>query len=264
MLLAFCSAGLAAASAWLGKPWGLWLPTLVLTASWLLGQSLRLLWSPDLTRALAQLLQRSRLSGGLMLFSFPLVLIGLLLPPEETGGLIIPPAEALFAQELEPTRTVSALTDQDTPIPLLITPVRDADLLRKHEAKFIEQLHGSHPAVPLAAGDPSQNCHGWVFTGGQFFIDGIEVPRILEDNGYFPVANPQPGDLAIYRELSSGIISHTALVRMVTEEGVVLVESKWGMLGRYLHVADKLRLASPPTYYRSNRPGHLLRSLPQA
>ena len=36
----------------------------------------------------------------------------------------------------------------------------------------------------VAPVDPACNCHGWVFTGGRFWVSGEDVPRILEDNGY--------------------------------------------------------------------------------
>src|SRR5207248_516297 len=45
-------------------------------------------------------------------------------------------------------------------------------------------------------------------------------------------------------------------------DGVVLVESKWGQLGRYIHTcADHIYGDNTCTYYRSSRTGHVLRGL---
>src|SRR5206468_7019484 len=69
------------------------------------------------------------------------------------------------------------------------------------------------------------NCHGWVFTGGKFNLSPDAVELILKENGYQETHEPQPGDLAIYRQ--AGVISHTAIVRYVTEGQPVIVEGKW-------------------------------------
>jgi hypothetical protein len=103
------------------------------------------------------------------------------------------------------------------------------------------------------------NCHGWVFTGGRFGLEGGDVERILQDNGYQAVTTPQAGDLAIYRD-RYGHIGHSAVVR-AAEEGRVLLESKWGHLGRYLHRPEDYRPVLAWTYYRSPRHGHLLQGL---
>ena len=64
------------------------------------------------------------------------------------------------------------------------------------------------------------------------------------------------GDLVVYRQGST--ISHTAVVRYVTEGQPVLVEGKWGTLGVYLHPADKSFYGTEFTFHRSGRSGHLL------
>ena len=57
---------------------------------------------------------------------------------------------------------------------------------------------------------------------------------ILADNGYVVVDEPREGDIVIYRD-GLGQVQHTGLVRFVGTDGLVLVESKWGSLGIYLH-----------------------------
>jgi hypothetical protein len=108
------------------------------------------------------------------------------------------------------------------------------------------------------------NCHGWVFTGGQFWVKCEDVPMILQDNGYRPVHRPEADDLAVYCD-DSGQVMHTGVVRYASSEEVVLVESKWGRADCFLHLHDKLGYGySTCTFYRSPRPGHLLRGLDAA
>ena len=98
--------------------------------------------------------------------------------------------------------------------------------------------------------------HGWVFTGGRFWVSGTEVDRILTENLYQPVTTPRPGDIVVYRMGTS--VAHTGIVRYVTESLPVLVEGKWGCTGVYLHPVDKSIYGTSFTYYRSPRTGHLL------
>ena len=55
----------------------------------------------------------------------------------------------------------------------------------------------------------------------------------------------------VYRDEQNEIV-HTGLVRMAFDDGRVLVESKWGLGGRYLHLAnDEPSLKSFAFYRRS-------------
>jgi len=54
-------------------------------------------------------------------------------------------------------------------------------------------------------------------------------------------------------------VIHTGLVRFVDDDGVILIESKWGPLGVYLHPPEAQPWGHDFTFYRSPRPGHLLR-----
>jgi hypothetical protein len=104
----------------------------------------------------------------------------------------------------------------------------------------------------------SCNCHGYTFTGGRFAIPGHEVDGILEDNGYQPSTLAQPGDVAVYRD-ENGQITHTGIVRALAADRVILIESKWGMAGRFIHAHDRHPYSgSVCTFYRSSRTGHLL------
>jgi hypothetical protein len=100
------------------------------------------------------------------------------------------------------------------------------------------------------------NCHGWVFAGGRYWIGGKQVQTILDDNGYFPVDCPEAGDIIVYRNRNNDIL-HTGLVRVADEWGI-LIESKWGSRGRYVHTPENQGYSLEYTFYRSARGGHLL------
>src|SRR5262249_51211334 len=105
------------------------------------------------------------------------------------------------------------------------------------------------------------NCHGWVFAGGRFFIASDDVPDILKDNGYYEVAHPRAGDLALYR-YGDGRVAHTGIVYSA-QGGHVEVQSKWGILGGvYRHASHVHPYQSCQcAYYRTPRGGHLLHGL---
>jgi hypothetical protein len=100
------------------------------------------------------------------------------------------------------------------------------------------------------------NCHGWVFAAGEHWISNDDVELILADNGYRAISQPQTGDLAIYRQ--NGKVVHSAIVRTLAENGSTLVESKWGWMGSFIHLANDSCYGQSITYYRAPRVGHTL------
>jgi hypothetical protein len=106
--------------------------------------------------------------------------------------------------------------------------------------------------IVRADADYTANCHGWVFTGGRHLLKGTGVEMILEDNGYQIVKKPQPGDVIVYRDLVNQIV-HTGIVRVAFDDGQVLIESKWGIAGRYLHLAEDQYYSKYFAFYRSPR-----------
>jgi len=148
---------------------------------------------------------------------------------------------------------VHALTDQGTPIPLrrlVADGFPDAD----------------EPLVPerfacrvIDSGDPSDraNCHGWVFTDGDYLVPGEHVDSILAENGYEPVDRPKIDDLIVYRG-ADGRVVHTGRVKAVGREGFTLIESKWGSLHTYFHLPEDQCYSSEFRFYRSARKGHRL------
>lgn len=157
-----------------------------------------------------------------------------------------------------------AVTDRGRPIALYTAankPALPDRRLPDPGVYWPEQAFGSH-LIRTARPDPNYNCHGWVFTAGQYILAPDDVQRILEDNGYYEVQQPKPGDVVIYYD-PAGMITHTALVRAVGDDGFVLVESKWGCSGaRYLHLPD-LWFSAKYVYYRTNRGSHVVQGLEQ-
>jgi hypothetical protein len=156
-----------------------------------------------------------------------------------------------------PDKGVILTTDLGTRVAAHVPRVpRDGVALRAGEDKMLHT--DGHAGHVIRRGPPGDhcNCHGWVFTGGRYLLGGPEVELILRENGYQEVQVPEPGDVVIYRQGEHTL--HTAVVRYVAEGQPVLVEGKWGPLGVYLHPADKSCYGTEYTFYRSERPGHLL------
>lgn len=103
------------------------------------------------------------------------------------------------------------------------------------------------------------NCHGWVFTGGQYWVRSEDVQSILDDNGYAPVTTPRAGDLVIYRNAVG--VAHTGVVRYIADGQPVMIESKWAWMGVFLHPVHKSVYGDNFAYYRSPRDGHVLAGL---
>lgn len=126
---------------------------------------------------------------------------------------------------------------------------------------YCETLEGnfSDRRILRAAQDTKSNCHGWVFTGGQYLLMGKNVEVILADNDYHVVSQPQVGDIIIYRNGFNQIL-HTGLVRSAWDDGTVLIESKWGIDQRYLHLPEDQHYSQQFTYYRRTQPSRLTAS----
>jgi hypothetical protein len=128
------------------------------------------------------------------------------------------------------------------------------------EEALIELERYALEVIRIQEPNPASNCHGWVFTGGAFCVAGEQVDTILIDNGYQPVDKAEGGDLIVYRD-NSGLPAHIGIVCFVSAEGMVLVESKWGPLGVFLHAPDMQPYGTQFSYWRSPRVGHRLRGL---
>lgn len=148
-------------------------------------------------------------------------------------------------------------TDLGNPISSKIpTKLRAADEVASVESKYLSQSQLDRWTIRRSPPDDRSNCHGWTFARGEFWITGKDIEMLLWQNQYTLQTNPEPGDLIVYRNGAS--IDHTGVVRYVTPNEPVLVESKWGTYGVYLHPAERSPYGHEFAFYRSPRQGHQL------
>ena len=130
------------------------------------------------------------------------------------------------------------------------------DMKMEEERELLQDMHISMHIIQHEPANDDSNCHGWVFTGGRYWVLGRSVDSILQQNNYEPTKSPRPGDLVVYR--NDAKVAHTAIVRYVTDGMPVLIEGKWGALGVYLHSVDQSCYGRNYMFYRSPRQGHQL------
>lgn len=159
----------------------------------------------------------------------------------------------------DPVEAVQAAvrTDAGTEIRIVITPPEETSDAAG-EVAMLERFQLRHRVIRTAPADASYSCHGWVFTAVPCHLSGGDVEVILRENGYREVAAPRAGDLVVYRD-AGGAVAHTGVVRVAGPDGLVLVESKWGARGRYLHRPEGCCYGGRIAYYRGKRADHRLK-----
>jgi hypothetical protein len=164
--------------------------------------------------------------------------------------------EAFMEGELHEDVELVAVTDRGRVIPVFRYSTSNTP---ERALAISESLKSDTDSTAIfrAPPDPRANCHGWLFTGGRFLIKGDDVQQILDDNGYGRVSEPEAGDIVVYRD-NSGYISHTGLVRGILDDDTIIIESKWGVEGTYLHAPEAQPFSQVFDFYRSPRSGHLL------
>jgi hypothetical protein len=253
LAVVFLSGGIAAALS--EQDAGFWLPMLTVGGGYLLLAAIRQYGAKVFT-----LLGARHAHAAVILIAGPALAIfwahrldRATQPPELDLSAI--KARHVWEPKLTPAQSV-AHTDQGHVLPLygnLLDDIEDA-ALKRIEDSIRKSM--TLQVIQTADADKSCNCHGWVFTGGRYSVRGMEVDRILEDNGYTEVSRPQPGDAIVYRS-ESGTVLHSGVVRVVAND-LILIESKWGPNGRFLH-APETQVYSPRwAYYHSTRHGHEL------
>jgi hypothetical protein len=252
----------AAGSALAGLPPYAWFPPACLAAVWLLFAACR----AGLPAAAGRLLHAPRFQAA-SLFLAGLALVGWQAADQaaleerdlrESDEHI---ASALTAPPLEELSGEHALTDAGRRVALWRVGAGYAGASAEQEVGYLRANGYDLKLIQTGRVDPGYNCHGWVFTGGKRWVRGKEVEGILRDNRYQRVSRPGAGDLAVFRD-AAAVVTHSALVRGVNEDGTVLLESKWGTIGRYVHTeAAHAYAIHSCAYYSSPRGGHLLRSV---
>jgi hypothetical protein len=161
-----------------------------------------------------------------------------------------------------PVRRAEAVTDKGRPLGLFHFKVHST---AAEVERFMQSAEKDHlQMIRLTEPNPASNCHGWVFTSGRYGIRDADIASVLVDNGYVAIEEPREGDLAIYTDGSK--ITHSGLVRIANRNAPILIESKWGPFGVYLHAVDKQPFPGACKFYRSPRGSHLVvvRDMPDA
>jgi hypothetical protein len=237
-----------------GRPPGQWWPLVALAAFCAAAQASAL----PRVRQWARRLFEPRMVWGLLLIVSPAVSWYLIVQADRAVRL------PLFLQDVSVDSLrfsqERAVTDRGREIQLFA--YGESESLEENEKLVLAEEHFMYQVIRLAKPDLTCNCHGWVFTGGRAGIPSSQVDAILLDNGYVEVLAPEDGDLVVYR-YANGTAIHTGLVRYVGSDGVILIESKWGPLGVYLHPPEAQPWGHEFAFYRSLRQGHLLRLTPE-
>ncbi|HUE70304.1 MAG TPA: hypothetical protein VMP01_05390 [Pirellulaceae bacterium] len=167
-------------------------------------------------------------------------------PPVLTARPLNMELETQFVGVSDRGREISLFRSATEPI---------APQLAYHLVNLRDHPQSSGTVIARGVPDSSTNCHGWVFAGGEFLLDMDGIQTILADNGYTPCTAPQPGDVIVYFA-GDEVPVHTGLVSGVLRDGTVIVESKWGVDGRYLHRPEDQPYSARFAFYRSDRGGN--------
>jgi hypothetical protein len=264
-VLAGAGVGLAALAAQL--PEQVWLPPLALAGVCALLGLVRQPLTARLVRSLLAAAQSRPVHATALLLLGP-ALIGWRLHEMDRAVEVLNEKDLAVSRgdgevELEQVAVQVAVTDRGQTLRLWAASAQMADAESEAaEASYLQRSGMGQRLIRTGDAHLECNCHGWVFTGGRHWVRGEQVDLILRDNGYRQVTEPQPGDLVVYRD-QAGAVLHTGLVRLADEHGLVLIESKWGRLGRFIHpVAQHCYPDAVPCYYHTPRGGHLLLGLP--
>ena len=259
--LAVSLGALAAVAGLLGEPLYLWMPSIVLSAVCCL---CLLAGSNRLERALnhAIALVRGRVLPWAVLLAAGPVLAFVWIwrfdaettPPQP--DFVANPAFA--AVELERATPSVAYTDAGRPLPLYRSTQHLSQVeLSATDSSLVEAWGLNTHVIRTAAASEDYNCHGWVFTEGHCWVKGEDVPTILEDNGYHTVSHPLVGDIVVYHDYG-GRVAHCGVVRVASPDAPILIESKLGKGGRFVHTPEALRYGVDFAYYHTARPDHSL------
>ncbi len=116
-------------------------------------------------------------------------------------------------------------------------------LLDLEAEKLLHDPQYAFQFIRTAPADVSYNCHGWTFRAGKRSVSDSEVTEWINSPRYKPIiTRPMPNDIVIYYE--DNTICHSGVVQSISRNGIILVESKWGSLGRFIHPIDAPQVAN--------------------
>jgi hypothetical protein len=143
----------------------------------------------------------------------------------------------------------------------LVKPLDSSEALLDREADtFLHDPQYGFQFIRTAPADARYNCHGWTFRFGKRAVSSVEVSSWISSPKYKVVPNKRAfiGDVVIYYRGSE--ICHSGVVQAISRGGLVLVESKWGTLGRFLHRIDAPKTADHYEVYRRVFPSNFPKS----
>ncbi len=245
-----------------------WLPPLALLSVAQGFAILRRPWLERFTLATVRLLRRGRVQAVFLLLVSPLALAlyadRLFEATTFKDNDLVQAVDGTAPLEDQPSHWAQTDTGRSVPLYVLAQPEPNTPYRSADDATYLQNHRLQFRVILEKTKSDDYNCHGWVFTGGRYWVRGGSVDMILQDNGYRVMSSPQIGDLAIYRE-ANGQVAHSGVVCGFTRDQEVLVESKWGRLGRFIHRSDQHGYPDTTcTYYSSLRTGHLLRILDES
>ncbi len=124
------------------------------------------------------------------------------------------------------------------------------DALLELEAEtLLNDPHYSQQFIRTGQPELLYNCHGWTFAHGHRAVSDDEVNATLQSGRYRKVTTPMAGDIVIYYD-KSGDLCHSGIIKATGRQGFVLVESKWGGAGRFLHLLDLPEVQARHEFYR--------------
>lgn len=131
------------------------------------------------------------------------------------------------------------------------------DLLEWEADTLLSDPHYAQQFIRTGPPELRYNCHGWTFARGQRTVIDDEVKDLLNSDRFRKVSVPMSGDIVVYYD-KTGDLCHSGIVKATGRQSFVLVESKWGGAGRFLHMLDLPQVQARHEFYRRNYPGSRL------
>lgn len=159
--------------------------------------------------------------------------------------------------------SVALETRKGTPIPNAQF-MEISDLRRYNADKLaLESLKSLGRPSPMCRRRPATatyNCHGMTFANRRTGIQDPEaVAMLMREDGYKQIRNLSdvlPGDVALYYDKEG--ISHSGVVVQVEKIGnstAILILSKWGQAGEYIHRPEDWIDFTTVRYFREAQDG---------
>lgn len=128
------------------------------------------------------------------------------------------------------------------------------DLLEWEAETLLSDPHYAQQFIRTGPPELLYNCHGWTFAQGERAVTDAEVNELLQNGRYRKVNMAMPGDIVIYYD-KAGDICHSGIIKATGRQGFILVESKWGSAGRFLHKHNLPQVQTRYEFYRRTSPG---------